>query len=575
MSTELDYSYCRMNEINEQLFIDDNFVHLIRIDLSFNTITFIADNTFRNNAMLKVLILSYNFLTNIHNCLCPLINLETLRLNNNMLHSIFEIAFATNTKLLSLELQMNSLHILKPFLFRNLVNLEYLNLSQNGLSKLYLDDLIFLNTLDVSCNRFEYISDIILKSDSLKRFNLDWNPLLTITNNCFRELDNLKELHICNQLFITFENEIFNENTRLKKLYLSNVQIDFKIYQNLSNLTHLNLNHSNVNDYYFRSAFQNLTNLQQLCLDNNLITKLDSGGVFKNNTHLSSLSLAQNRNLHIFSIDFFRELPKLRYLNIEQCHPMTQLDFNVFVFNTKLKQLRISYVHKIVNDLPVSVKKFHYNGEKMAPHIPTFITSNANLRLVKLVVDNLFNSFITVHDFYHLNSLVSLELCYNNINNLHSMIFADLNLLKILKLDHNYLKSLSMPIFGPQNCLETLSLGFCKIEMISCEFFKNLVHLEYLCLSVNRLRRLDERIFEQLTQLKMLDLDYCDFEEFHVNTFRFNLLLREVHLEHNLSLNLMPAECFDDLPNLELVSLSYDMTLPENQQNLNYKVIIV
>ena len=575
MEDVLDFSRCEIIEINEAI-ANRNVTNLVILDLSHNQIRNIEPLTFQHMLLMKVLILSYNLISSLNSCLAPLINLENLNLANNLIQRLPQNTFHQNKKLEILELQHNILKSLKPKLFMFTVNLKFLNLKKNNISKLKksLFPLTKLKHLNLSYNQISYISNNFKNNGNLKKLYLSTNPIQILTRKCFNKLLNLRQLYLCDNIHVVYEDNVFARNLHLKKLMLTNTKTDFRQFEHLTQLQTLVLNCNDIDDQYFHSAFNHLTNLRYLNLNNNLITKLDHA-ILRSNRHLETLTLSSNWNMKDFTVEFFRCLPNLKSLNVSECNPLCDLNFNVFVYNTQLETLHVSYTTHVNGTLPISLKQFFYNGTIMAENLPQFIPLSVHNHLENLTIQYLDEATINSDYFSKLSSLTYLDLSYNNITSLQAMLFANLINLSVLKLNDNKLIGLESTLFGPHNVLKLLSMVRCNLDRLTCGFFENLTRLEFLLLTQNPFRTLDENVFQNLIQLKFLYLNNCNLSSLHVNIFRNNLQLMEVHLEFNYAMRRVPVECFMDLESLNEVSYSNDMAVDVDQLLLRYKLKVV
>jgi hypothetical protein len=119
-----------LNLIKDYLFID--LVNLEKLNLSYNQIGSIEENTFKNLINLKELYLNNNKIIIIHtNAFQYLINLEILNLSNNQIGSIEENTFKNLINLKELYLNNNKIMTIHKNAFQNLNKMNLIRLENN------------------------------------------------------------------------------------------------------------------------------------------------------------------------------------------------------------------------------------------------------------------------------------------------------------------------------------------------------------------------------------------------------------------------------------------------------------
>lgn len=195
-------SYNDISEISADFF--DGTTYLTELDLSYNNITTLESNLFRNLNKLSKLDLSFNNLASLPNGFFgSLHNLEYLDLGYNLLGK-FLISSKTmmsdvlkvnkNIRLLKLD-GLNLTHIDSTY-FDGYKQLIRLSLADNAFENIpsipYSTEI-----LDLSGNRFTFISGRYLNYHSLKELRLNRMPTLTnIHHYAFYNLNSLQELFI-------------------------------------------------------------------------------------------------------------------------------------------------------------------------------------------------------------------------------------------------------------------------------------------------------------------------------------------------------------------------------------------
>jgi len=189
--------------------------------------------------------------------------------------------------------------------FDKLVNLEYLYLQKNELSKIQnLEHLKYLKILNLGNNNIEKIENL----DSLRNLEeliLSNNKIIKIEN---LNLKNLKKLSI-DRNYITDIRNLEGLNT-LESLNLSNNNIsEIAELKKLNKLKYLTLSHNKINKI---NGLQNLHNLIMLQLNDNYIIEISG---LESQINLKVLNLTNNRIEKIKNLDKLENLKKLELSN--------------------------------------------------------------------------------------------------------------------------------------------------------------------------------------------------------------------------------------------------------------------
>lgn len=199
--SRIDHNIFKYNVNLRELFLDNNFiihldsnifknnVNLRKLDLSRNKLTKLDDNIFIPlSKSLKELWLSYNDLEKIPKCIYYLKNIEKLYIRNNNITCLdSSVSFKNNLMLRVLNIESNEITEIAPTVFNDLVNLEYIYIGNNRLSKIS-------NTIN-SCKKLYFLglsnNNITILPPVLKYvywLNISYNPLKIIDNVIFKNL---------------------------------------------------------------------------------------------------------------------------------------------------------------------------------------------------------------------------------------------------------------------------------------------------------------------------------------------------------------------------------------------------
>lgn len=219
-------------------------------------------------ASLQEVDLSHNLICKVESCLCHLTNLSKLKLNNNKLTSFPELRF---TNLKELDLGYNNFEKFPESLCN--LHLTKLNLEKNDLSEL------------------PALAKLFKELTNLEYLNLEGNALVRLSGH-FGKFVNLTTLNLRGNKLHDLP-KTFGELSNLKTLIISKNQLS-KIPEslcNLPNVTELKLGYNNINQ--LPNSFTKLTSLRYLELDNNRLEKLSDD--LSHLTNLGYLNVNCNR----------------------------------------------------------------------------------------------------------------------------------------------------------------------------------------------------------------------------------------------------------------------------------------
>ncbi|XP_052421056.1 toll-like receptor 8 [Carassius gibelio] len=339
-------------------------------------------------------------------------------------------------------------------------------------------------------------------------------------------------------------------------------------FQDLANLTHLNLNW--LNDKYKvlvgAGVFSNMTKLRKLEL-NGIGLKDVPKDIPKN---LQELKLVENKITRLNSASFghLRNL-SLIYLsrNCYYWNPCSRyhIEDGSFSALSKLKNLTLSFnnLTQVPKGLPVSLMKLELASNRI--------------------------SYVGEHDFQGLDNLISLNIqgncprchtapypcipCKNVSIEIHPRAFAGLGKLRILDLAGNSIEKIDPTWFANISKLEQLYLSFNFLfEAVQNNvFLNNLPLLRKLDLSFNYALKIYPTTvkispsFANLTSLRTLHLRGLVFQEIQEETFSSLYGLRNLSVL-DVGVNFIvraKAEIFEKFQHVKLIYLSENRLYPE------------
>lgn len=209
----------------------------VMVKLDHCNIKYLSPGLFENMKNVTFVDLSYNQLTNeelaaekfkgpFNNNECEPIELRYLDLSYNLIHSLSQYLFEHTPRLVHLNLEGNSLHVIDvqtEKAFSSVPNLQYLNLANNGLLDLTIDsleNLTKLREIDLSNNYFGSIPDYALAmATNLQVLKMDGNPIASLSSDSFEDLPSLTELSLNNLTYLDIiPKGLFVPLKRLRKL---------------------------------------------------------------------------------------------------------------------------------------------------------------------------------------------------------------------------------------------------------------------------------------------------------------------------------------------------------------------
>lgn len=283
--TAVDLSHNNIESVSVSTFLSSSIRYLNLSCNRFETIDFVWPKSLVN------LDLSFNHILHIEeNSFSRLTQLRTLKLNNNVLQSIPSGLFITNNNLKYLDLSHNNISSIgKTALF--LQHIEYLNLQHNNLplqlcevllppssktlnlgfssiacvSNGSFSGLTLLETLKLNNNSLGRLPETIFKQlESLKEINLQRNNVSSLPKLLFASNNKLLKINLAdNKIFSVEYTAFFSESIR--SLVLANNDIEKLNFTLPTTLEHLDLCSNRIDDIQDGTFFQT-TNLNVLIL---------------------------------------------------------------------------------------------------------------------------------------------------------------------------------------------------------------------------------------------------------------------------------------------------------------------
>lgn len=397
---------------------------------------------------------------------------QMLDLSRNQVQNLSQQTLSYHTGFRHLNLHGNKIHFIQPGLFKDMTDLEVLDLSRNHLnvfahSKTNIGSLAAVKSLDLSSNGlYTGMSDYFLASSpSLENLSLNGNSITKVSQNTFSGALSLRRISLHNNVVLEIEDGAFDSLDNLVELDLSKNSITCITDFNLFHLKMLNLSKNSM-ELFQSTRSMDLFQLTSLDLSEN---KMLYFPLLPQNNVLEHLDVSRNR--------------------LQSVHVTENPEKRIHVFFNHLQFLDLSYNQ--LKSLPEAFFQCMGSLEVLnVSHncIGSFSLTNKPLQSVKVI--NLSHNSLQSLTFGN-NTLQSLEKLYlqgNDLTVLEPQTFQRLPNLNHLQLQQNNLKI----------CLSGAAAQ-------DCVFFGSIPNLLFLNLSENSLRTVPPNAFHN-TSLRLLDL---------------------------------------------------------------------
>ncbi|XP_063626474.1 toll-like receptor 3 [Cydia splendana] len=573
----IDLSYNAISSIPNNYF--RQFPDLLHLDLSHNYIKSFDILTFEGITQLQKLYVSDNEITKLGVVFARFEFMKELVLDHNYLTSLEESNFDKMSKLEKLNISSNTLASIGDASFNHLVELQELDLSNNTIStitKPIFQHNTNLQSLDISSNKITKIEPGSFEGKSIEDFKVHNNPIAgsliknTFQGICVDKLD-LSSANVTELGPELFEGQF--QSLNFSRNFIS--KIHKTTFYKLELLTELDLSYNQLQDIEFDTS--NLYNLSYFYINNNKIKKIRND-TFKSLTALKVVDLSNNaiENIEILSFQNLKELESLNLNNnplVEVIPPhmfsglalTTELDFT----NSKIKTIQ----NNAFNGME-SLKKFNSTHSKISVlefntfngtgsievldlsynQIESFSINNTNIKFVKdLYLQYNKLQHVTDQTFSGLSNLSSLSLKGNNLINIENGAFLDLN--NLLKLDISANKDV---VFNSSIFSNLKSLSVVLLDHVTSRFtFKSVVNttITNLDLSFCEISDINAVQVYQITTLELLNLASNKIRTVDKTSFQKLHQVAWIDLSNNKLSSIQPGS-FGDNEDLSVLNLS-------------------
>jgi Leucine-rich repeat (LRR) protein len=451
-----------------------NLNNLTTLNLAYNSIYQLTDQTFQGLNSLINLNIGNNFLKSLNKSLVSIKTLRSVDLSNNRIQNDKEL-FYFDSKVSNYE-----------YFLKNTTNYLIRQIQVNSASKL---DLSFNDlSVDIYNISFKEMADRLvyldLRQTGLKMYSVD-------------SLNVLKQL--------TFIDLSENELRFRGKL------LTYSVNLNTVKLSNINLTTSEFESFLDLKSFSFLSYVD--LSKNNLETvKIPH---FQYNKKLKFLNLSQNR-IQFIENRAFQSAEQFSVLDVSfNClKSLSKFIFlasgSIFMaVNVKLQDFKALEIHAASNkiqlfDLTFKLMPMTNLSGNMLTEIPAYI----NTRILDMSFN--FVSSITKDSFVKMTSLFELYAPSNLIKTIEIDSFLNQNSLDLLDLSNNSLSRLENDTLCGLWSLRTLNLAHNSIQALHLRFFRQLVNLEIFYLNSNPIKFIEDDTFLKLKFLKVLNLDSYD-----------------------------------------------------------------
>ena len=548
-----------------------------KVYLQYNEISNIQSNAFHGLSNLEFLYFDHNEISSIEPfAFDGLANLKYLELRNNKLSFLGDNSLAAMPQLKQIFLVTNNIKVIADNAFNGTESLEYVNIQANELTCVpSLGHQPNLNELDLESNHIIDVTFPVSYRTGSKKISivLGENSIKELTNATFENLSNnsLTKLYLNRNEIGSIESGSFSCLSSITSLKLGSNPLTSKTLKTAvaglagKDIRSLDLSAINLNGVLMGDTFALLTNttLHSLIMKSNQIKQL-RGGTFSKLNSLSMLDLSKN-NINIISDNAFsglyqlstlklsdnelRTVPtglptSLNFLYLER-NKIASIESNSFVNQVNLWTLRLmsNNIHQVKNDAfngLVNLKKLKLNDNKINPLPGSVFSSLTRLQHLDLSRNNLYTiqrskrrfaslvaleyfniadnqcSFIQKDAFRAMLSLKYLHLERNNLGNIFSNdvngeLLREAKKLEELHIMNNNIESLQVPTLQNQFSLRILNASHNKLATLGSTLFKSTQELSKLDLSYNLISTVGKDNLTDLGNLKYLDLTGSPF----------------------------------------------------------------
>ncbi|XP_072745810.1 uncharacterized protein [Anoplolepis gracilipes] len=277
-------------------------------------------------------------------------------------------------------------------------------------------------------------------------------------------------------------------------------------------------------------------NLRKLDLSNNMISRL-MDRVLQSQNELHELRLADNLlgdSLNpIFSSNEFHNMKKLKILDLSR-NGLRSIEEGILKGCTNLEEL-------------------NFEGNNLTAVPTASLKGPRAIKVLSLAQNNIGflsrDSFITFSE-----SLLQLDLSYNELSYMEDNAFFDLQHLLFLNISHNSLSRFNSDVFKNVFNLLQLDLSSNFLQEFPTNALRYLKYLKFLNISNNLITEIEQIHLSRLIELQVLDFSRNNIGQLGINTFSNLFALTRLDLSFN-ALRTIEESSFEGLTKLKWLSL--------------------
>uniref|UniRef100_A0A1I8QBR1 LRRCT domain-containing protein n=1 Tax=Stomoxys calcitrans TaxID=35570 RepID=A0A1I8QBR1_STOCA len=475
----LNLGFNQLKSLPRDLFLPEVHLHLVEIDLGYNSLEKLSALTFHNLGDLQTINLQSNKIRAIEKH--AFLNLEFLRyidLSYNRLSNLSQQAFTTLPNLASLDLMFNNLcsFSLKSFHYvSNTSTPLKLNLTHNRISHFedQLSSYMYIYHLDMVHNAISKTDSFANMANTLRFLNLAHNAIQTLANHAFGDLEFLEILNLSH-----------NNITSVRR----------RSFQGLNSLQELDLSFNKL-DQLQVEQFSNLRKLRILKIRCNKLKALPRE-VFMN-TRLEYLDISENQ-LTVWPVPAFSDVG-FTLRNIQMAANLLEyLDSSMFINSQFLYDINLSY--NKITVLPDNTFSFLNNLTNLDLSANPLVTTNLKeifLHTPRLRRLKIYNMGLYVLPQLNLPQLSYLDVSGNFLQELSSL--HEMRQLRFVNVSHNKFVNASCAVEHLPSSVRVLDLAHNPLRRITVHDMASLRHLSELNL-------LDVKVINPLAFAKLRSL---------------------------------------------------------------------
>ena len=434
-------------------------------------------------------------------------NIAELQLNNNRIRTLQHKGLSGYSALRILRCADNLLDTIESDAFLSASHLESLSLTDNNLSKGYLQTglalraLTQLRILDLSGNGLteEKVSFVLENLTSLEYLSLSRNVMLRLDKDIFRDLHQLRELNLERNMLYEIDGA-FDHLQKLQRLNVAFNSLPCLVNFQLTQLVELNASHNGIELFISQQDMKETFRLETLDLSDN---KLFFFPFLPTHSHIRNLLLSNNR------VSFYEHLADNGSANWDTTVQFFNLKGNVSNVTVNLWDESLYGGISTMGHLDLTGNQVIYLPQG-------FISKMPSLSRLKLGTNCMESLDLSSGEFP--SSLYELDISNNRLTTLqgNQSTLYKLSNLTHLYLSLNELQVLPPRLFSALPNIATVDLSYNRVRICSfensttpeysnCAVWSNILSLRRLYLAGCRLKHLPSTAFER-TSITHLDL---------------------------------------------------------------------